>query len=150
MTGSIIRQQLIGMINLSLPLIVLYALLPNFVLSFWGILVCSLAIGLYIAYITYRTTRNQANGLQFIPSEKYMQMFHHEIMQCGLQPKDVVLRYAYTDDGIAMTLFNTIAIDPMFWKEITDDPEFLKTRDIIEKHILPTVPENKKNIACQD
>lgn len=138
-----ILQQLIGFINLSLPLILLYAFLPNFVLSFWGIMLCSLAIGLYVAYITHIITKNQVRSLQFIPSQNYRQMFHQEIAHCGLEPNDVALRYAYTDDGVAMTLFNTIAIDPMFWKEI-DDPEFFKARSVIEQHILPHVPENKK------
>jgi hypothetical protein len=145
MMGTFILQQLIGMINLSLPLILLYALLPNFILSFWGIVCCSLGVGLYVAYMTYRTTHNQARGLQFIPSEKYTQIFNQEIVRCGLEPKNVALRYAYTDDGVAMTLFNTITIDPMFWKEI-DDPEFLKTRGVIEQYILPHVPENKKTL----
>lgn len=141
----ILLQQLIGMINISLPLILLYVLFPNFVLSFWGILCCSLGVGLYVAYITHIITKNQARSLLFIPSEEYTQIFNQEIVHCGLEPKDVALRYSYTDDGVAMTLFNTIAIDPMFWKEI-DDPELLKTRRVIEQFILPHVPENKKTL----
>ncbi len=144
MIGSMILQQIIGISKLSLPLVILYLQFSHRLFSFLGIALCSLGIGTYIAYVTYKSTKNMADVLKHVPSDQHMQMFHGEIIQCGLQPKDVCLRYAYADDGIAVTMFNTVAIDPMLWKNITDDPEFIKAKGIIENHVIPGIPEAKK------
>lgn len=82
---------------------------------------------------------------KFIPSPAQTALFNKTIVSCGLDPEKVALRYAYADDGIAITLFNTIVIDPMLWKDV-DDPEFYKTREIIEKFVLPSVDEDKKRL----
>ena len=58
----------------------------------------------------------------------------------------MLVRYAYTDDAVAMTLFNVIAVDQMLWSTIEDDPEALKAREVVEKYVLPNVPENKKEM----
>ncbi len=144
MIGSVILQQIIGVSRLSIPFVILYSLFPRHVFSLLGITLCSLVMGTYVAYATYQTTKNMADGLKHVPSDHYMEMFHGEITQCGLQPKDVCLRYAYADDGIAVTMLNTVALDPMLWKGITDDPEFIKAKDIIETHVIPGIPEEKR------
>lgn len=144
MIGSMILQEIISVSRLSVPLAILYLLFPNRLFSFLGIALCALAMGTYVAYATYKTTKNMADGLKHVPSDQHMQSFHHEITQCGLQPEDVCLRYAYADDGIAITMLNTVAIDPMLWKGITDDPEFTKAKGIIETHLIPGIPETKK------
>ncbi|MCL4361825.1 M48 family metalloprotease [Candidatus Dependentiae bacterium] len=96
--------------------------------------------------MAYASTRNQSKGLLFAPTGVYKQQFIDEIIRCGLEPKKVLVRYAYTDDAVAMTLFNVIAVDQMVWNTIQDDPEALKAREVVEKHVLPNVPENKKEM----
>jgi hypothetical protein len=149
MISSIIRQQIIGISKLSLPFIVFYSLVPHQLFSFWGIALGSLVSGIYVSYVSYKTTRTMADGLKHVPSTHHMQLFHNEIIQCGLQPNDICLRYAYADDGIAMTMFNTVAIDPMLWKGIIDDPEFNRAKNIIETHVIPGVPEAKKILQAK-
>src|SRR3989344_7598439 len=99
MIFSIIRQQLVGSINISLPFIFLYYLAPQYALSFVGIVLYSLAVGLYVAYLIQVTTKNQAKGFLFAPTGDFKQQFDNEIARCGLDPNDVVLRYAYSDDA---------------------------------------------------
>ncbi len=149
MIGSIILQQIIGISRLSVPFIILYSLFPRHVFSLLGIGLCALVMGTYLTYTTHKATKNLADGLKHVPSEQHMERFHREITQCGLQPKDICVRYAYADDGIAVTMLNTVAIDPMLWKGITDDPEFINAKNIIETHVIPTVPENKKTLHAK-
>jgi len=146
MIFSIIRQQLSGSINISLPFIIFYYFAPQYALSFAGITVYSLLVGLYIAYVVYITTRNQAKSFLFIPTDDRKKQFDNEISRCGLDLKDVTIRYAYVDDAVALTFFNTIAVDPMVWSSIQEDPEALKAREVVEKYVIPSVPENKKEL----
>ena len=148
MTYALFLQQIIGVLNLSLPLILLYQISPDFLFSYYGIILCSLAVGVYVAGITYIKSQNQMRSWTFVPSPDQTTIFHKIIALCGIDPAKVSLRYAYADDGIALTLFHTIVIDPMLWKEI-DDVEFHKTREIIEKHVLPAVDQNKKQLHAQ-
>lgn len=141
-----LRQQLVGVINISLPFLCLYYLAPDYALSLVGIILYCFAVGAYVGYVVYASTRNQSKGLLFAPTDVYEQQFANEIILCGLDPKKVLVRYAYTDDAIAMTLFNVVVVDPMVWSTIQDDSEALKARDVIEKHILPSVAENKKEM----
>jgi hypothetical protein len=141
-------QQISGVVNLSIPLILIYHFSPDFLLSYLGIILCSLAIGAYVASVAYFKSKNEMKSLTFAPSPDQTALFNKSIIACGLDPKTVDLRYAYAGDGIAITLFNTIVIDPMLWKDI-DDPEFYKTREIIEKHVLPAVDEHKKKLHAQ-
>jgi|GEM_PF-725397 len=143
---SIVRQQLVGMANLFLPFFILYYLVPQFALSIVGIVLYSLAVGIYVGYVTYVVTRNQSKGFLFVPTGVHSKQFADEIVRCGLDPKNVQIRYAYVDDAIAMTFFNVIAVDPMVWGTVQEDPEALKARDVVEKYIIPAVPENKKEL----
>lgn len=143
---AIVRQQIVGAINLSLPFIFLYHVAPHYALSLEGMMLYCFAVGIYIGYTTYVSTKNQLKALLFSPTGAYEQKFNDEIIRCGFDSKKVLVRYAYTDDAIAMTLFNTIVVDQMLWDTIQEDPEALKARDVIEKHILPSIPENKKEM----
>ena len=141
---QIIKRQLIGIWRLSLPLIALYFLFPAFLFSFSGIVLCSLAIGLYVAYLTLNSTRNMSAGLKFSPTGVYKDMFTEDAILCGFRPIDVRLRYAYADDGIGMCMFNTIVVDPMVWLGVDDDPQVIEVKKIIVTQVLPSVQENKK------
>lgn len=144
MIVSIIKQELLGVIILAIPLGVLYYVFPRFIFSFLGIVLCSLGIGIYLALVNYQATKKTINQLMFIPSGQCKKLFEDEIVQCGLQVDNVSLRYGYADDGIALTMFNVVIVDQMVWKNIESDPEACKAKNLIEYHILPAISAEKK------
>lgn len=141
-----LRHQFQGVLNLSLPFVPFYFLFPQFALSLLGIAFYFLVVGIYVGYVTYTVAQNKANQFSFIPTGLHSKQFTDEIMRCGLDPKRVLIRYAYADDGIALTFINTIAVDPMLWSTIQDDPEALKARAVVEQHVIPTVDANKREL----
>lgn len=143
-----IRQEFTGILNLSIPIIFASYFYPQYLCTVWGILLCSLIIGAYLAYLSYKATSATKNSLLFEPTGAQKKLFEADIIRCGLKSEDVALRYAYTDDAIALTMFNTIALDPMLWSGI-DDPEFIKAHDVVAQHVLPGVPENKKQFHAK-
>jgi hypothetical protein len=149
MIVSLLSRQLFATLNLSLMILCVYFAAPAFALSTIGIAFCALGMGLYIALTTYRSSWNVERRLQFVPSEKYKKMFEEQIEQVGLQPSQVSLRYAYNDDGVGLTLFNTVMVDPMLWKGIEDDPAFLNAQQVINMQIIPALPEEKKKLHAQ-
>lgn len=148
MIGSLILNEVINIARLSIPFVVLYSLLPRHLFSFLGIAISCLAVGAYVSYTYYKNTKNSVNRLQFIPSEQYMEPFHAEVTKCGLQPDKVCLRYAYNDDKIAQTMFNTIILDPMLWKGIADDPTCIAVKEVLKTHVVPGIPDAKKNLQA--
>lgn len=132
-----LKQQLIGAINFSLPVIFLYFFYPPLLVNPWGRLLCSLAMGLYIFYLHYRTAKNQIDPLQFIPSQQWKAAFEAEIRACNLDPQKIKLRYGYTNEMIASTTFNTICIDPLIWGNIDQDPTCIQAHTVITNHVLP-------------
>jgi hypothetical protein len=146
MLFSILLQQLSGVINIAIFFISFYYFSSRFALSITGIFLYSLLVGMYVGYVSDASARNVSNGLTFAPTELYSKQFTDEIVNCGCDPESVCVRYAHTDDAVAMTFFNTIAIDSMAWSSVQDDPEALKARELIEKTVIPNVPENKKEL----
>jgi hypothetical protein len=137
------RQELIGIINLSLPFAFACYFFPSYAFSFWGIMLYACAIGAYLAYTTYNKTQLIIKSLMYEPTGIDKDLFDAEIVRCGLQSSPIIIRYAYTDDAVAMTMSKVIVIDPMLWSGI-NDPVFLKAKTIIETHVLPGVPQEKK------
>jgi len=140
--------QILGVINISVSLIIFYYCIPQYFFSFWCILLCSFMVGTYLTYQTYKIAKSQRSVLTFIPSDRYLQAFQREITACGMRPQDITLRYGYADDSVALTLLNTVVIDPMMWSGIGDDPECCKIKEVIETHILPGIAENKKTFQA--
>jgi hypothetical protein len=139
-------QQVKGAVNIASSYLVLYYFFPQFALSVTGILVYSVVVGLYIGYVLYASTVAQMRGLIFTPVDPYKEEFNKEIIRCGLEPKNISMRYAYVDDAIAKTFFNLIVVDPMNWTNIAEDPEAIKAREVVEKYIVPGIPENKQEL----
>lgn len=135
-----LKQQIIGTINLSLPIIALYYIYPPLIVTFWGSIVTSLVIGSYVLYLHYRIAKNSIAPLQFIPSGLHKDQFDAAIRACGIDPKTINLRYSFTNEGIAMATFNTICIDPLVWHGFDEDPAFSQAQLVIAQHITPTLP----------
>lgn len=156
MIKAILIKQCLGTINLAMPLIVLVFLRPGIFKSVIGILVCSVAVGLYVAVLTYLETKKQARSLVYSPSEHCKVLFDQSIAQCGLNPSDVCVRYCYTDNAVALSMSNTVAIDPIMWKNIETDPQVVTVKQVLTGHIA-ALPADKKayhdkisNLLCAD
>ena len=141
---NILKQQILGAINLAIPLLAIGYFYPNLFYSFIGRLICAFCVGLYVFYLNYRITKNQTNVLSFIPSGKHKEEFEKIILGCKMEPKTINLRYSYSNEMIAMCMFNTVAIDPLIWNQVDPDPEMLKAKNVIETHIIPVLTENQK------
>lgn len=141
----ILKQQIIGVINLSIPLLVLVYFYPTLVFTFPGVLTCSLVMGIYIGFLNYRATKNHANHLQFIPSGQSQYLLEQWITDVGMNPATIQLRYGYCQEGVALAIFNTVVIDPVICNLFDQDPEAMKAKQAIELYVIPTLPQERKN-----
>ena len=137
-------NQIIGVLNLSFPIIVAYQFFPAFIFSSYGIGTCGLLIGSYVFYINYRQSKNLQSVLKYSPTGEVRQHFNDEITKCGMQPDDICLRYSYLNDNVASSTLNTICIDPMVWKGVEQDGDVVAIKDVIERGVLPAVPDQNK------
>ncbi len=143
MLKTILKQQIIGIINLSIPVIILYQIYPAILLSTSGKIVCSLLIGIYVFYLNYRATKTQAESLKYIPS-LYKPELEKIIVDCKMDPHSVNLRYGYSNEMVAMTILNTVSIDPILCQRFNHDPEAIKVIDILNHHIISPMAEKQK------
>ena len=130
-----LRQQISGVVNLSIPLIILYNLYPVLLVTLPGQIFCSLMLGAYIYYLNYLQLKNLENTLQYGPTDRHKELFHNLIQECGVDSDSIVLKYAYTNESIAMTAGTTIIIDPVVWHDIDADPQAVLVQDIFKTHI---------------
>lgn len=144
MRMRVIKQQILGIINLSLPLVVLYLISPIFVISLWGRLVCSLLLGLYVYYLNSKQAQNLTASLKFSPSGASQEVWEHELQRCQIPKGMMTLRYAYTAENIAMTVNQTVIIDPVLWSSIQEDPEAQKVQDVFRNFIESGLSERQK------
>ena len=138
-----VRQELIGIFNVSLPIIFVAYFFPQYVFTVWGVIFLACAVGAYLFFRNFQATIAGKKSLLFAPTGAQRELLFREAERCGVSADAVDFRYAYCDDAISLTMFDTIALDPMLWTGI-DDPEFAKAHDIVVQHVLPTIPENKK------
>ena len=139
-----LKHQIIGTINLSVPLIIVALSYPNLLINTWCRIICALATGLYLLFLNYKTTKQQAASLTYSPTEAALADFEAMITACNVDPKSIQLRYSYSNEGIAQTMFNTITIDPLLWQGSENDPSGAKVKAILEEHIVPPVPAAQK------
>ena len=137
-------QQITGVINLSMPVIVLYQLYSAFLHTYWGIFICALMIGIIVYLLNKRATDNMVQALTHRPSGEWEEQLEMMIIQCGMNPNDVSLVYAYTNEQIIMTAYNTIIIDPVLWSSIASDPAAVTVTIIFDQHTAPTLSELQK------
>lgn len=138
------KQQIIGIFNLSLPILFFAWAYPTVIITEHGKLICSFLLGFYVWYMNYKTTRNQAKILKFIPTGESKNAFDKLIHACNINPQTINLRYGYTNEMLAMAMFNTVVVDPLLWLDVEEDPEFIKVTNILKEHVLPTLPALQK------
>lgn len=144
-----IKQQIIGVVNLSMPIVIIYALYPALLQSGLGKIAIALLIGAYVYFLGNRITKAQANSLLFKPTGPHKEEFEKIITACKINPQDINIRYGYSNEMIAMTILNTVAIDQLYSNEpISDqDPEFIKVKDILDTHVVINLsPEQKTRL----
>lgn len=141
---TILKQEALGIVHLSLPTLVLAYISPELFSTWHGTMVCSLCTGFFIFYRNYDATCKQARALQFSPSEQNKEMFERIISSCKLNPATINLRYGYSHEGLAMAMLNTISIDPLIFRDLDNDPEAVKVKNILEQYTVPTMQELQK------
>lgn len=148
---SFIIKEIIGILNLSIPLVIAYLLAPESVLSYWGKIIWAIIIGLWIVYINYQAGTAFTRSGARIDNPACMQMLQEEVRRCNLNPDDVCLQYKYIDDAVGMAAFNTVMIDPMLWtdKEIEDDKLAQDIRIIFERCTLPSIDQHKRELHAR-
>ena len=140
-----IQQQVVGVLNLSLPLLVIATICPVIFAYQLGIIGCSLFIGLWVYYLIFKKASQGVQQLLYQPSGQMKERFDRMLTVAGIDPQTVQLRYSYTNEGLAITTFNTICIDPLIWKDIEDDPQAQDCMKVLESYILPTLSQVQKN-----
>lgn len=131
------KQQIIGTVYLSIPVIFLYLFHP----AFAGQLFCAFLIGLYPLYLNYVGVQNMSRSLLYAPTNQYLSSFNRLITECGLDPSAIVLRYAYSAQAIAMASGNVVIVDPVVWSGIDEDPNAQAVKHVYEQTIKPTLTE---------
>lgn len=149
MIFSLLYREFIGIFSLSFIPLVFYFHMSERIKKMVGILLCSFIMGAYVAAVSYRAAWNFERQLIFEPEEKYRKKFEKQIEEVGMCPNQVKLRYAYNDDAIGLTLFNTIIIDPMLWKSLEKDIAFTNAQKIINTYVMPAVSPAKKKFQEQ-
>jgi uncharacterized oligopeptide transporter (OPT) family protein len=140
-------QQLRGTLNITFFILLIYLLLGDRILSnIWWRLGLALLVGSIIAYIQYISTATLANNLQFEPEGPDKVTFDAALRACELDPESVRIRYGFSQGSIALSMLNTISLDPMVWQESTDHTSIQKARETINTYIMPTVPSEQKEL----
>lgn len=144
MVFNIIKQQLLGIFNLSIPIMVISFLYPAILDSNIGILSLAILVGAYVCYLGYKAAKQQVDALQFLPSGAYKEEIDSMIKRCSLEPEQIKVRYAFSNEMIACTNFNTVMLDPLFWSEAQVDPQMQKAKEVVETYIVPTLADENK------
>jgi hypothetical protein len=117
-----LKQQIIGIINLSTPVIILYQFCPSIFLVWYGQIVCALLVALYLLYLNRVAVQQNSAALLYTPTAHYKESLENMIRGCGLQPEEVQIRYAFTNESIAQNMENMVIIDPTLFSEYENDP----------------------------
>lgn len=138
------RQQIIGTINLGLPIILLYQICPTFVFSIPGILACAVAVGAYVYWMGRRRTKLMLKNLNYAPTGIFKDDFEAVIRACEQVPENIKLNYAYAGEIVALAAYDTIVIDPIVWHGVNEDPEAQKVHGVFDSTIAPHLSELQK------
>ncbi len=139
------RQQLSGIINLSLPVLIVYGIYPAFLGTLLGQVICSAVLGLYLFMLSYKSLMKLTSTLQFSPTGIYKDEFEALIRSCDVDPARIIVKYAYTNESIAMTVDHTVIIDPIVWHGTVEDPAAMKVGEIFKVHIEPNLTQFQKD-----
>jgi hypothetical protein len=143
------NQQISGIINLSLPLIVAFNANPLLFEAFAWQAFWAGMLGAYVCYRGWKQVKNYPNSLKYEPANEHKEFFTTFINECNMNPGDIVLRYAYTNESVALANGFTVVIDPILWHDFNNDPEAIKVKNIFEQHIQPSLSRiQEKRIAA--
>lgn len=132
-------QQIVGIINLSLPVIGVFYMMPAFLDNYLWILAVSGFIGVYVWYLNYLQHISVIKRLLHLPSGSYKELFESWIRECNVDVATVEIKYAYTGDNTAMAMSNTILVDPMLCSLSDGDTGSDAVKNIYNLHIEPTL-----------
>ena len=116
------KQQIIGTINISLPLIAFFIIFPALLFNPFAHIISALALGALIWYLNYKQHKALEKALLYTPSGPHKEMFEYLIRSCNIDPSTINLRYAYTAQQIAMAMSKTVIIDPTSCSMCNNDP----------------------------
>jgi hypothetical protein len=125
------KQQVIGTINLSIPLIILYQFYPILLVSVAGRLFCAAVIGSYIYYLNRNALLTMVRTLTFVPTHRHKKEFEDLITECNLNPQNINLHYSYTNKQTALAALNSVVVDPLIWSMVDEDPQAKQVKDIV-------------------
>lgn len=138
-----LKNQIIGTINLAIPIIFLYNFFPILFTSYLGIFAMACGIGAWVYHLHRKQLNNMITSLQYQPQE-LAQYFNELIKECNIDPKTLQIRYAFTQESIAMTAKNTIIVDPVVWHELEQDNQAKKVADVYQDHVQKTLAADQK------
>jgi len=144
-----VKQQLQGIITLALPVIGIYLLYPAFLLHPLGQFFCALLVGGYIWYLTKNQNDTLKQSLLYAPTGETKNMLEAYLNAAGIPAQNIILRYAYTGEQIALNLGNMIVIDPVLFSLCEEDPQAQAVRAIYEQQIAPTLTLEQKEYLAQ-
>lgn len=132
------KQQLIGILHLSLIAVIACSILPTtFLFSVLGKLFVALLIGAYVFYLNWKQVHGMVRSLLYAPTHPWKAHYEQLIRGCGIDPATVMVRYAYTNESTALAADRTIILDPVIFT--IQDPEAAKVLNVFEQHIKPTL-----------
>ncbi|MCL4433062.1 MAG: M48 family metallopeptidase [Epsilonproteobacteria bacterium] len=134
----------VGIFRLSIPALIAYILSPNFTLSIPGIIAISSCLALGVLYNQYALSKREADTLAYVPSPDILALLQKEVTLCGMQDRSIRFGYSYLFDQVAQSIFTTIKIDPVLWKECENDPVKIRIMEVLNTHIMPTVSQDRK------
>lgn len=146
---AVLKQQIIGIIHFAIPLLVAAYFYPPLVFRMDLRILCAIALGIYLAYVHYTNTKKVISQLQFVPTGDYKQQLEQWITDADMDPEKIQLRYGYCNESLAMTMFNTIVIDPMIYTLFEQDPTAQQAKQVIQTYIVPTQSEELKRKISQ-
>jgi hypothetical protein len=146
---ALLKQQIISVINISIPLLIVIYYYPSWVLQIETRLLCAIAMGIYIAYLNYNNTKKMTRLLQFVPTSHYKQQLEQWIVAAGMDPEKIQIRYGYCHESLAMTMFDTIVIDPLVYTLFEQDSTAQEAKQVIDTYIMPTRSEEVKRKILQ-
>lgn len=143
------RQQIVGVINLSIPLIILFYMMPGLLITPWGPICCAILLGMYIWYLNYQQYKAGVARLLYVPSGVHKELFDSWIRSSGVDSSLINLRYAYTGEQFAMTMGNTIVIDSICYSVCADDIANEPVLNVFKNIVEPGLSDNtKKRLAA--
>lgn len=115
------KQQIIGTITVSFPLIVIFYNFPALLQNPYSPIFGGIILGAHIWRLNYKKHAALEKGLLYVPSGAHKEMFENLIRSCNIDPNTITLKYAYTAQQIAMAMSRTVIIDPTTCVICSDD-----------------------------